>query len=523
VAVVLVAVAVPVLAVLLRAVRIDGGWSTEALTRILGSPRTWRLMAVTVAQAAASTALTLLVGLPVAWVLARYRFRGRGVVRTMALVPFVLPTVVVGAAFASLLGPAGPLDLRGSWWAVLAAHLCFNLAVVVRIVATALEDLDPDLESAARLLGAGPVAAARRVLLPAVAPAVAASAVVVFLFCLTSFGVIVILGGGAVTTVEVEIWVRATQQFDLPGAAVLAALQVLAVVATLAVYGRVAGRRRTGVASGWPAGRRPRGGAERAGVAAAVAAVAVVVGLPLLALVERSLRVGDGYGVAHWTGLGSATAGTGLAVSPVDAVLVSVVTATVAATWSVLVAVPAAAVAARRPGGVADRVLLVPLGVSATTLGLGLLLVAGRPPFDLRRAWWLVPLAQALVAVPLVVRSVTPALREVPGSVRDAAAVLGADARSTWWRVELPMVRPAVLSGAGFALVACLGEFGATVFLARADRPTVPVAIERLMSRPGDAGFGQAMALSCVLVALCGVLLWLLDRVGRGSGLRLGL
>jgi len=85
--------------------------------------------------------------------------------------------------------------------------------------------------------------------------------------------------------------------------------------------------------------------------------------------------------------------------------------------------------------------------------------------------------------------------------------------------VELPLLRRPVVAGAGLALVACLGEFGATVFVARQDRPTVPVAIERLMSRPGGAGFGQAMALSCVLAAVCAVVVVALDRwVGGETG-----
>jgi len=120
------------------------------------------------------------------------------------------------------------------------------------------------------------------------------------------------------------------------------------------------------------------------------------------------------------------------------------------------------------------------------------------------------------------VRAVLPALRAVPDSLDDAASLLGVGVAARFWRVELPMIRPAVLAGAGLALVACLGEFGATVFLARADRPTVPVAIERLMSRPGGAGFGQAMALSCVLVVLCAAVLAVVDRRrGRDDGLDL--
>jgi thiamine transport system permease protein len=516
VVVVLVVIAVPVVAVLWRTVVPDGSVDLEAFGRLLSSPRTWRLVAVTVAQAAASCALTLAVGVPVAWVLARFSFPGRGLLRTVATVPFVLPAVVIGAAFASLMGPRGLFDARATWWPILAAHLCFNLAVVLRTVGAALASVDRDLEPAARLLGATPFAAARRLVLPAVAPAIAAAGIIVFLFCLTSFGVIVILGGGSVTTVEVEIWTRATRQFDLSGAGVLSLLQLLAVLATLAVHARVA-RRRVGHGGSIGVGaRRPNGRGQWAAVAAAGLAIVVVSVLPLLALFERSLRVGSELSLANWSNLGSVTAGTGLRVSPWEAVAVSVVTSLVATAMALALALPAVRVVARRPGGAADRVLLLPLGVSSTTIGLGLLLAFGRPPLDLRGSWWLVPVAQALVALPLVVRVVLPALRAIPTSVLDGAALLGVGPSRRWWRVELPIVRRSVAAGSGLALVACLGEFGATVFLARSGRPTVPVAIERLMSRPGGAGFGQAMALSCVLVLLCATVVALVDRwLGR--------
>lgn len=509
---VLVAIAVPVAAVVWRTFVPDGSVDLEAFGRLLSSPRTWRLVAVTVAQALVSCALTLAVGVPVAWALARFSFPGRSLVRTVATVPFVLPTVVIGAAFASLLGPRGLFDARATWWPILAAHLCFNLAVVVRTVGAALGAVDRDLEPAARLLGATSFAAARRVVLPSVAPAIAAAGIIVFLFCLTSFGVIVILGGGSVTTVEVEIWTRATRQFDLSGAGVLSILQLFAVVATLAVHARIS-RRRAGRGGAVGIGaRRPRGAGQWAAVAGTVLSVAVVSALPVAALFERSLRVGTDLSFANWQHLGSVTAGTGLRVSPWDAVAVSVTTATVATALALALALPAVRVVAARPGGAADRVLLLPLGVSSTTIGLGLLLAFGRPPLDLRGSWWLVPAAQALVALPLVVRAVLPALRGIPSSVLDGATLLGVSPSERWWRVELPLVRRSIAAGAGLALVACLGEFGATVFLSRSGSPTVPVAIERLMSRPGGAGFGQAMALSCVLVVLCGVVVALVDR-----------
>ena len=514
VVVVFLAVVAPLVAVVLRAVVVDGTPTLESLQRILGSPHTWRIAALTVGQAAASAIAALVVGVPVALVLARFRFPGRSTLRVVATVPFVLPSVVIAAAFSTLLGPDGPVDLRGTWWAVIAAHVCFNLAVVIRIVGAALESVDPDLEDVARLAGMGRLGMHRRVTLPLVLHAVRAAGVIVFLFCLTSFGVIVILGGGWVTTLEVELWNRATRQFDLSGAAVLAGLQAAVVVVTLVVAGGQAApvaaparsRRRRAV--------RPVGPAQWSAVGSTAVVVATISLLPLLALLERSLRVGEGYGFANWVSLGSATAGTSLAFDPLSTLGASLAAAVPAALMAILLGVPAASAVAARPRGVAGRVLLLPLAVSATTIGLGLLLLPGALWAGLRSSGALVVLAQTLVALPLVVRGVAPALGAVPPAYRDAAALAGMSHRRTWWTVELPVVRPALVAAAGLALIATLGEFGATVFVARRGAPTVPVAIERLLSRPGQSGMGQAMALSVVLAVLCGLVLAAVDRLG---------
>ena len=520
VVVVLLLVGVPLAAVLVRAFVLPDGWGLDALRRILGSSRTWRLLAVTIGQAAASTVLALAVGVPVAWVLASLRFRGRSLLRALVTVPFVLPSVVVGAAYATLLGPGGPWDLRGTWWIVLAAHLTFNLAVVVRTVSVAVAALPPGLDESARLLGAGPVDVVRRAVGPAVAPAVGSAGLVVFLYCLTSFGVLVVLGGGAVTTLEVELWVRATRQFDLSGAAVLAGLQFLTVVAALSLHTRAARRTAGRWSSTQDRSRPPATWSDRVAVLLAVTAVGTVAGAPLVALAVGSVRLGGRWSGSAWTRLGSALEGTALAVPPAMAAATTASTADVAATLATVVGVPAARAAAARPGGRAERLLLVPLGVSATTVGLGVLLVAGRPPVDLRGSLVLLVMAQVVVALPLVVRVVAPALAALPPSWSDAAALMGRSARSRWWSVELPAVRAAVVSAVGLALVVCLGEFGATVFVARADRPTLPLVVARLLARPGAAGRGQAMALSCVLALVCAALLVAVDAVGGRAGRR---
>ena len=226
------------------------------------------------------------------------------------------------------------------------------------------------------------------------------------------------------------------------------------------------------------------------------------------------MRVGDGFGFANWVDLGSAVSGTSIAVDPLSAVKASLLAAVPAALVAVLLGVPAARAVVADRSGFAARVLLLPLAVSATTIGLGLLLVGRHLPLELRGSMWLVVAAQALVALPLVVRGVAPALGGLPPEYREVALLAGASHRSVWWRVELPLVRPAVAAAAGLALIAALGEFGATVFVARRSTPTMPVAIERLLSRPGQSGMGQAMALSVLLGVLCGALLLLIDRLG---------
>ncbi|CAM5688827.1 hypothetical protein SALBM135S_07395 [Streptomyces alboniger] len=201
---------------------------------------------------------------------------------------------------------------------------------------------------------------------------------------------------------------------------------------------------------------------------------------------------------------------------PIEAIWNSLRYALVATAIAVFIGGLAAAALTRRAGRLVrgfDALLMLPLGVSAVTVGFGFLITLDEPPLDLRATWILVPLAQALVGVPFVVRTMLPVLRAVDGRLREAAAVLGASPLRAWREVDLPMVRRALLVAAGFAFAVSLGEFGATVFIARPDNPTLPVAVARLLGRAGDLNYGQAMALSTILMVVCAVSLLLLERL----------
>ena len=534
----------PVGRILVTGLAPDGQLDLGVLGRVATDARLRGVAWFTVWQATVSTALTLLLGLPGAYALSRLDFPGRGVVRAAVTVPFVLPTVVVGSAFLALLGPRSPinallgavlgdaaptLDLRRSVTAILLAHVFFNYAVVVRTVGGLWAHLDPRLEEAARVLGASRWQAFREVSLPLLRPAISASAAIVFLFTFTSFGTVLILGGPARATIEVEIHRATTQLLDLPLASSLAVLQLVAVVAALTVYGRLQGRQaaRQRLVAAAVTARPPRSAGQRAFLVANLAVMALLLATPVLVLVERSFATAGGYGLANWAGLASGGRGTAMAVPPLEAVRNSLLFGVAATVVAVAVGGLAATGAAlearsRRQGGtrwsaLVDRALMVPLGTSAVTVGFGFLIALDRPPLDLRGSPLLVPIAQALVATPFVVRTLLPVLTAIDQRLREAAATLGAPPWRVWREVDLPIVGRALLVAAGFAFAVAVGEFGATVFVARAQLPTIPVAIFRLLGQPGVANFGQAMALSTLLAAISAGAILAIDRLRVGQ------
>ncbi|MGK5530275.1 ABC transporter permease [Streptomyces sp. URMC 129] len=515
--------AYPVAAITARGLRADGAWQWGRAGEVLTDADTAHVLWFTVWQAAASTALTLALALPGAYVFARLSFPGKRLLHAVVTVPFVLPTVVTGAAFLALLGRGGLLDelwgvrLDTTVWAILLAHAFFNYAIVVRTVGGLWAQLDPRQEEAARVLGAGRFAAWRRVTLPALAPSVAAAALMVFLFTFTSFGVVQILGGPRYATLEVEIYRQTAQLLDLPTAAVLTLLQFAAVALLLGAHGWLVRRRESALALVDPArtSRPPRGAAQWGLLGGTLAVIALLLLLPPAVLVERSLSGPDGYGLAHYRALASSEGGTFL-VAPWEAVATSLRYASVATVIALLVGGLAAAALTRRAGRLArgfDALLMLPLGTSAVTVGFGFLIALDEPPLDLRSSWILVPLAQALVGVPFVVRVMLPVLRAVDDRLREAAAVLGASPVRVWREVDLPLVRRAALVASGFAFAVALGEFGATVFIARADAPTLPVAVARLLGRAGELNYGQAMALSTILMLVCVLTLLALESL----------
>jgi len=499
------------------------------------SPVQRDILGFTLLQAGLSTLLTLLIGLPGAYLLARFEFRGRSLIQALTVVPFVMPTLVVGAAFQALLGPRGwanlalmgvfrlsepPIHIVHTLGAILLAHVFYNTSIVLRLVGDFWSHLDPRLGAAARTLGAGRGQVLRRVTLPLLLPAIAAAALLVFLFDFTSFGVILILGGPRLTTLEVEIYNQTVGLFNLPLAAALSILQLGCTLALTFAYTRLAARlsRPISLRSRRHTQLRLHGLRRRLGAAALVGLLLLLLTTPLLALAARSVVRLDlvpgqttpvyvGPTLEFYRELWVNRQGSVFYVPPTTAIGVSLAYAAASVVLSLALGLPAAWALAYRPASTASRLfdplLLLPLGTSAVTLGLGFIVALNRPPLDLRASPLLVPLAHTLVALPFVVRSLTPALRSIRPRLRQAASVLGASPARVVARVDLPLVGRALLVAAAFAFTISLGEFGATALIARPEYPTVPLMIYRFLSLPGALNYGQGLALSTILMLVC--------------------
>ena len=521
----------------------DGRFDLISLRKLFSDSYYARILWFTTWQAAVSTLLTVGLALPGAYIFARYRFRGKSSLKAISTLPFVLPTVVVANAFTALLGPRGllnqwlmngfnldtqPIQLYQTIWIILLAHIFYNYSVALRIISGFWQNLNPSLTQAAQMLGLSPRLAFWYVTVPLLRPAIGAAAVLVFIFCFTSFGVILILGGPRFATLEVEIYRQAVEIFDLPVAAALALLQIMFTFGLMWFYTHSQARmtRPLSLQAARSTERPIRSWRDKFIVGSNLTLMLLLLGLPLAALIIRSFTGSDGLTLAFFRELFINRRDSLFFVPPITAIFNSTAFALTTVLLAGSLGLISAVMLSRgaeaqgskgvketaRPSSLTlrlstflDPLFMLPLATSAVTLGFGYIITLNKPPLNLRSSLALVPIAHTLIAIPFVIRSVLPALRRIRPHLREAAAVLGANPQQVWWSVDWPLIRRALLVGAVFAFTISMGEFGATVFIARPQTPTLSTAIFRFLSQPGALNYGQALAMSSLLMLVCAV------------------
>ncbi|GAA0650141.1 ABC transporter permease [Salarchaeum japonicum] len=495
------------------------------------------LFGFTAYQAVLSTVLSVLLGVPGAWVLARFEFPGRSTLKSLTILPFVLPSIMVVAGFVATFGTFGTVNDVLAWLGfgrvemlytlelVVLAHAFYNAPLVTRMVGTAWENVNANAVETARSLGAGRVRSFTDVVLPQLVPALAASALLTFVFTFMTFPIVLGLGGLRLATVEVWLY-ASVNQLDYETAAALGTLETAFSLFFMYVYLRYEARRASsGTGKPLPRARlfsadTLRDWLSRAGIAAYGLVIVVVFVLPLASMVLASVGGLDDPTLEWWRLLVERQGGsrTEPSVAVWNSLLFGLGALAVALPMGVVVA--AFSTRGGRLRKLGDTVLMAPIAVSGVVVGFGLLqgLVFGVDIGSYRVSVVgpaVVVMAHAVAGYPFVVRNVAPMLADLDDRLVEAARSLGADRARALWDVELPLVWPGVVAGAAFAFAISIGEFDSTVILAGENTYTMPVALKRfLVDRTAGPSIGPAAAMGTVLLVVTAVSFVVIDYVG---------
>ena len=499
-----------------------GEWEVERFVQLFSKRYYLKVFWFTLWQALLSTLLALITALPGAYVFARYRFPGKQFFKSLATLPFVLPTVVVASAFQSLLGNNGlinlglirffnfdqpPIQINHSIWFILIAHVFYNYSVIFRIVCGFWANITDEMSEAASMLGASPWRIFSKVTLPLLRPALITSSLLVFVLCFSSFGVVLLLGGPKYATIEVEIYRQAIYFFNLPVAATLSLIQITFTFALIWIYTGI--QKKTSIQLN-PRFKKVRHGSRlnmirKAMIGANIGFILLFLGAPLIALLVRSIVQDHRISLIYYSSLFTNRTDSIFFVPPTNSIYYSLgfalITLIAAVTLGTLASNGLTSTHSRLTP-VLESLFMLPLSTSAVTLGFGFIISLDRPPLNLRTSIFLIPIAHTLVALPFVIRSVLPSIRSIPRRLRESASILGASPWKVWFHVDAPVVMRSVVIGAIFAFTISLGEFGATLFIARPDSPTIPLSIYRFLDQPGSLNYGQAMAMSSILLLI---------------------
>ena len=516
----------------------DGRPSADVVSDALSGGPDLGIVGFTLYQALLSTAASVALGVPLAYLLARYEFPGRRTLRSLTILPFVLPSIMVAtgfrAAFAAdgplneLLGLVGlgPIDLLFTLEAVVVAHAFYNAPLVARVTVAAWESVDASAVETARGLGASPLRAFRDVVAPQLYPSVLMGAALTFVFTFGTFPIVLALGGIELTTVEVRVF-RLVESLDYAEAAALAVVELFISLSVLYGYLRYEARQSARNREIRPLSRRPlvpaspsvRALLPRAGLLVYAVVAFVVFVLPIASMVQASLTDAGGLTLDNYRFLLERQAeGATFQVQPWPAVRNSLFFGAASLLVALPMGVTVAVLTTRGYRGrkLVDTVAMAPLAVSGIVVGIGILrgLVFGieiGPARIVVGGAVAVVAAHAVAAYPFVVRTVTPGLERVDGRLVESARALGASRTRALLDIELPLVWPGIVAGAAFAFAISIGEFSSTVVLATGtDWYTMPVAIERFIGRR----LGPATAMGVVLLVVTSASFLVIERLG---------
>ena len=511
----------------------EGRLSFVRVARLLGDAYYLRIIGFTVKQAVLSTLLSVAIGLPGAYLLARYEFVGKRLIRALTTVPFVLPSIIVVLGFVRVFGNNGlvnrflmatfhlddpPLRILYSLRGILLAHAFYNFPICVRIVSSLWARIHPGTEEAARSLGAHGIRLFWNTTLRQILPGILSAAALIFIFCLLSFAVVLVLGGGPRhATIEVEVYRLTKVSLDLATGSALAIIGACLSLISLYIYVRLQHwsgfSERMGSNSDKPRLSSVLHSPLGVFFVSYLFLMAVVILAPMASVLAYSFQERTGWRLQHvsveWYRRILSATGPYL-----RAVLNSLLFGGMTVALSVPVGTLLAYVLCRSRTvwkHVAEAVVMLPIGVSTIMLGLGYLIAYQRLPWRMVGSWYAIVFAHSVIAYPFVIRVLTATLRKISLALREAASSLGAGPWQIFRYLELPLSKSALVTGAAFSFGISVGEINATLMLYDPDLVTIPVVIYRLIS---SYNFIGACAMGSVLIVFCLIAFLIIDHAG---------
>ncbi len=488
----------------------------------ISTPKVLSVLWFTIWQAALSALLTLVLGIPGAYLLYNKKFPGQRFVRALITVPFILPTIVVAIGFTSL----QQLPLLSNLLyghspvpAIICAHIFMNYSIVVHTVGGVWATLDPSTESAAALDGAGRFRTLWSITLPQLKSAVISATALVFLYCSTSFGIILVLGGGIVNSIETEIFTAATQYLDLPKTSGLALIQTALTIMVFILVQRVL--RKSAMLEDIQAATSPSRVDRRDWPAVLLTGFLLLflIILPMATVFVQAFIHENIFSLVNFANLSGHGARDLLNITVGQAARNTVRNMAISSALTLIIGLTVLFLLSRRTRNkyiytfqrVTDILFQLPLGISSVVLGFGYLLAFSGEPLPLRASWLVTPLVQSILTIPLVMRFIHPALQAIDSELRDAAETDAATTSQIWWLIEVPIIRGVIATATGYAAIISIGEFGAASFLAYGDQGTLPTVLYQLIARPGGQNYGMAMAASAILITIAFLLVYLVS------------
>lgn len=485
-------------------------------TRILG------IFWFTIWQALISAAISIVLGVPGAYLFYTRKFPGRELIKAFITVPFVLPTIVVAIGFTSFqkISLFAPFLQAGTYIPIIIlANIFMNYSIAVRIIGTTWSTLDSSVEDAAAMDGAGRFRTFMEITLPNLKSSISSAFALIFLYCAASFGLVLVLGGGKIQTVETEIYLTATQYLDLKKTAGLVFLQsIITVIAFLLS--------RTKSESGLVESQseKPHRRLDRRDLPHVIVTftfISIIILLPMLKILMEAFTFAGSFSFQNFANLTGKGARDLLNISVTHAALNSLRNTLIASVISIFIGVLVSYIISRRYGGSVDRKLRglldfafqAPVGISSVVLGFGYLTTFSSGLFPLRSSWLVTPIVASLLATPLVIRMIFPALLSINTDLLESASTDGASTEEIWMKIEAPIIRSVLLTAFGFSALISVGEFGAANFLAYGDQATLPIILFQLISRPGTQNYGMAMAASSLLILFVALVIYLITRI----------